>query len=307
MVSTPVKRTDIPLPGWMKAVALVLSALFFISGMFVILSPAPLLILYFWSGRRWAWMAAFTNSIIVAVALGSLGFAIYLVLAVTVALGLGEFIRRKTSLEKSAVFGLVLILGVGAAVVAAYSNLHHLNPWLELKNDVSSAVDYVAQSSVQNGGTALTPEDLQDWKQGVTTELPSILGVFSLILIWANLMILMRVNPGQTRERLGLDATFTQKWKAPEFLVWPTILMGFFVLVDVPRVSVVAVNLFKFLMAIYALQGLSILSFLFDRWKLQKFFKTVGFVIAVFLMLPLLLSLGFFDLWFDFRGKFRQS
>jgi uncharacterized protein YybS (DUF2232 family) len=60
-------------------------------------------------------------------------------------------------------------------------------------------------------------------------------------------------------------------------------------------------------MAIYAIQGLSILSFFFDVWRLKGVFRALGFVIGVVLMMPLVLSLGFFDLWFDFRSKFRQS
>ena len=72
-------------------------------------------------------------------------------------------------------------------------------------------------------------------------------------------------------------------------------------------VSDVAVNLFRFLMAIYAIQGLSILSFFFDVWNVRGVFRGLAFLAGVLLMMPLLLSLGFFDLWFDFRSKFRQS
>jgi uncharacterized protein YybS (DUF2232 family) len=72
-------------------------------------------------------------------------------------------------------------------------------------------------------------------------------------------------------------------------------------------VSDVSLNVFKFLMAIYALQGLSILAFAFDAWRVRGGFRALIYLLAVFFMMPLLLSLGFFDLWFDFRGKFRQS
>ena len=53
--------------------------------------------------------------------------------------------------------------------------------------------------------------------------------------------------------------------------------------------------------------------FIFDRHgldeagKVRGAFRGVVYLLAVFFMMPLLLSLGFFDLWFDFRGKFRQS
>jgi hypothetical protein len=59
-------------------------------------------------------------------------------------------------------------------------------------------------------------------------------------------------------------------------------------------------------MAVYAIQGLSILSFFFDVWNVRGVFRVLAFLAAIFIMMPLLLSLGFFDLWFDFRSKFRQ-
>ena len=66
-------------------------------------------------------------------------------------------------------------------------------------------------------------------------------------------------------------------------------------------------NVFKFLMAIYAIQGLSVLSYFFNLWRVRRIFRILGYLIGVLMMTPLVLSLGFFDLWFDFRSKFRQS
>jgi len=60
-------------------------------------------------------------------------------------------------------------------------------------------------------------------------------------------------------------------------------------------------------MAIYTIHGLSILSFFFDLWNVRGIFRAIGFLISVFVMMPLLLSLGFFDLWFDFRAKFTKA
>jgi hypothetical protein len=58
-------------------------------------------------------------------------------------------------------------------------------------------------------------------------------------------------------------------------------------------------------MAIYALQGLAIVNYLFDVWGLKGFFRPLGYVLTVALLLPLVISLGFFDLWFGFREKFK--
>jgi uncharacterized protein YybS (DUF2232 family) len=153
----------------------------------------------------------------------------------------------------------------------------------------------------------MTEPELEEWKENLITEFPSAVAVFALVLVWTNLVVLLRLNPGGVREKLGLEPAFFRKWRAPEFLVWPTIASGFFLVFDAGLFSDIALNLFKFLMAIYAIQGLSILSFFFDVWKLKGMFRALGFLMGVVLMMPLVLSLGFFDLWFDFRSKFRQS
>lgn len=74
-------------------------------------------------------------------------------------------------------------------------------------------------------------------------------------------------------------------------------------MVEMPYVSLPALNLFKILMAVYAIQGLAIMAFLFHSFKVPGFLRPLGYVIAVLVLLPLVISLGFFDLWFLFREK----
>ena len=73
--------------------------------------------------------------------------------------------------------------------------------------------------------------------------------------VWANLVLLVRINPLVTL--VPVD-----QWKAPEWLVWPTIVAGSALIFDWGPAGEVARNLFKFFMAIYALQGLSVMGFL---------------------------------------------
>jgi hypothetical protein len=119
-------------------------------------------------------------------------------------------------------------------------------------------------------------------------------------------MLLLRLNPKGIRDLIGLEAGFFKKWKAPELLVWPTIVAGFLVVIDQGLVSEVGLNFFKFFMAIYVIQGLSILSFVFELWGVNGIIRTLCYGLSLMMMLPLVLSLGFFDLWFDFRSKFKQ-
>lgn len=298
-------------PWWMKVAPFFLSAALFLTGFFAVFSPLPLLLAYFHKSRRWAWLASLTNALVVFGLTGWSGVAIYLILVLVTALSLSEWVRLKLSMEMSVLLTLltVFVVGVGSGLV--YCSIHHLSPMNELREYISQSVNTVFQTL--NSSQWMTTEsdssvaDLEEWKRSFLVEFPSAVAICALAFVWANIVLLFKMNPGKVRERLGLDAQFLQKWKASEFLVWPTIISGFFLLFDAGTVTDVALNCFKFLMAIYALQGLSILSYFFDLWGIRGLFRGVGFVIAVLLMTPLLLSLGFFDLWFDFRAKLKQS
>jgi uncharacterized protein YybS (DUF2232 family) len=194
-------------------------------------------------------------------------------------------------------------MAVSAGVIGlAYSQIHHLNPIHELTNQVSTFVNYLGQNP-----SLVNPDDLDDWKRSLVVEFPSSMAIFAMVLIWANLVVVLRVNPNGIREKMGLDASFFKRWKAPEYLVWPTIVSGFFLVMNVGTVSDIALNVFKALMAVYVFQGLSIISYFFDLWKVRGLFRFIGYLVSLMLMMALVLSLGFFDLWFDFRNKFRQS
>lgn len=304
-------------PLWLKVVPFFLSALVFLSALLAIFAPLPLLVTGLSQPkgqRRWTALVGLINALIVFGLGGKASCVTYVVFVLTPSFILLECLLRKKSLELMAAAALLGIVLAGAGAVTGYSRVYQAHPVAEARAAVSQFVDYVAKASTENGASShlaaqavQDPADLEDWKQNLMVELPSALAVMALVMIWANLVTLLRMNPGNIRTRLSLRPDFFQVWKAPEWLIWPTILAGLTLLVNFGVASDVGRNVFKFLMAIYALQGLSVLSSAFLRWKVKKYLRILGFGVAVLVMMPLLLSLGFFDLWFDFRAKFRQS
>lgn len=296
------------MPWWMRIVPFFLSAFLFMSGFFAIFSPLPLLYLFLNSGRKWAWLAAVTNGALVFLGGGEISFYLYFVFVQTLSLSLPEFLIRRRSVEAAGGFSLIFVAAAGALVVLIHTGAHPFQLFNEISGLVGGFIDTLFQSVPSETRTQwLGGGDLEEWKQGFMAELPSAVGVFAMILVWVNTVAVLRMNPKGICQRLGIDASYFRRWKAPEYLLWPVIVCGFLLLVDFGIVSTVALNVFKFLMAIYAIQGLSILSYFFDVWNVRGIFRVLAYVLAVFLMMPLLLSLGFFDLWFDFRAKLRQS
>lgn len=298
------------LPLWIKSIPFVFSAVLFLSAIFAVFAPLPILTTFFRSGRKSAWLAVLTNAGLVAVLGGIPSLAFYLVFVGALSLGMAEFLTRGKSIEKTTVYTFLLMMLTGAALATAYGLMEKVAPWIALRDAVNQSVDYlIANMPPGTDQSALwsNPEEMAEWKRQLIVELPSGVAILTLVMIWANLTAILRSNAAGLRARLGLEPGFFQNWKAPEWMVWPTIVAGFFLIVRVNIVSDVAINVFRFLMAIYAIQGLSILSSLFNAWNIRGMLRTVGFLLIGLLMTPLLLGLGFFDLWFDFRAKFRQS
>jgi hypothetical protein len=230
----------------------------------------------------------------------------YLVFVGVPALVLPVFLLRQKTLEKSVFWSLFFMVALAlgfAGAYAYYKQTHVLQDYIQFSTRV---VDEVARA-VTSTSEVVDSSDLEEWKENLRVEFPSALIILALVLIWSNLNLLLMMNPKGIRNKLGLDSHFFKKWKAPEFLVWPTIICGFTLVFNLGWVSDFGINLFKVLMTIYAFQGLSILGFVFDLWGIRGFFRILGYFLSVVLMLPLVLGLGFFDLWFDFRSKFRQS
>ncbi|MFL5815115.1 MAG: DUF2232 domain-containing protein [Bdellovibrionia bacterium] len=304
------------IPFWLRLIPFFLSSILFLSAFLAIFSPLPIIILGLmgtsaqrsYVQRGWALLACVINSAIVFLLGGEVTLATYLVFALAPAWVMIELLARRKRLGTVAGGAFLSIAAAIGLVILFYAQIHHVHPWGEVKNAVSQFMDYWVKAVSSSGNLPVQdPAELDDMKKTLMTELPSAVAVIAVMIVWANLTIVLRLNPRNIRQRLGIRTDFFQTWKAPDWMVWPTILTGATLLTDLGVATDVGRNFFKVFMAIYAIQGLGILSFFMTRWRINKFFRTVGYLVAVLIAMPLLLSLGFFDLWFDFRSKFRQS
>ena len=293
-------------PTWMVLVPFFLSAFFYFSTILTIFAPLPLLLLFVRKGRGLTTLAIITNAAIILMVGNPLYLACYLIFIGVPAFMLPAFLLKKKTLEKSVLWTLFSMVLMALAFAGAYSYYKQTNLIQDYNQTSTRVVEEIART-LTSTSEGIDSGDLEEWKENLKIEFPSALIILALVLLWSNLNLLLTVNPKGIRNTLGLDSHFFRKWKAPEFLVWPTIAAGFTLVFDLGWPSDVGLNVFKVLMTIYAFQGLSILGFIFDLWGIRGFFRILGYSLSVFLMLPLVLSLGFFDLWFDFRNKFRQS
>ncbi|MGZ3687902.1 MAG: DUF2232 domain-containing protein, partial [Bdellovibrionota bacterium] len=204
-------------PWWIRVVPFFLSAFLFLSALFSVFSPLPLLVLQLRTGRKLGWAAVATNCAIVLLAGGAASLVVYLVFVVVLSVALPEFLRRRLSLERAGAMTLLCMAAFAALFVAGYSQIHHVNPFHEIHAQVKALIDFLAQN-MSTSANWMSDGDLEEWKQNLLVEFPSAVAVFSLILVWLNLVLLIRSNPNQMRERLGIDPLVLRKWKAPDWM-----------------------------------------------------------------------------------------
>ncbi|MDA0692327.1 MAG: DUF2232 domain-containing protein [Nitrospinae bacterium] len=94
----------------------------------------------------------------------------------------------------------------------------------------------------------------------------------------------------------------------PDFLIWGLILSaGSLFFIETP-VGMVGMNLFAMAMLVYLFQGLAILVHILESKGVPKFLWGLVFFIIIIqpILMGLLIGLGIFDIWVDFR-KIKQK
>lgn len=131
--------------------------------------------------------------------------------------------------------------------------------------------------------------------------LPGLAAGSILLIAWFNLLLASHFC---RLHRLPLPAwPAWNQWKSPELLVWPLIAAMFLVLMGHSIPQLLGFNLLIVLGVIYLLHGLAVVAFYFERWKLPGLVRGLGYGLIFLQQLVSLvvMVLGLFDLWLDFR------
>ena len=291
---------------WMKATPYFLSAILFLSGFFSVFAPLPLLVQrYLGASLAFRLAGSLSNGGVILLMGGPGALVLYGVLVLPVVWFLPLLFERTRKPETAILITWVSILiAIFLAVFASALQVGH-SPWQEIRHAVDTVLTQVYEE-IPLDKRSMGDLTREEWMSGVRRELPWQMLTLVLFWVFANGMILLRWNPRHLRERLGLESRFFANWKAPEILLVPVIVLGAMAVFGKGMVSDVGINGVYTLLAIYAIQGLSNVSFLLDLWGLHGPLRSVVYAVGLLVMLPLILAIGFFDTWFDFRARLRQ-
>lgn len=306
-------------PPWAFEAALCLLApFFFVSFFFSILSPLPILYLYLGSGdfsrARLVALGSIPVGALICGLIGGPGAALGFVLigglpAVIVA----ELLVRRISVERAilaAALAVLLSLGLSFAIVNQRVD-GKLKTILETQtaNYVQSTTKELLERS--DSGLSQSSRDqiksLSEHPEMVWREAAGILIAGILLLCSLPVIALLRWNPKGFQSRLGIRRDFLRRWSAPEWFVWPSLACLALIIFEQEPYTTIANNLLKPLLVIYLLHGVSILSFYLDLFRVRGPLRALFYGMALFFLAPMIISFGFFDLWFKFRDRTKPS
>ena len=269
------------------------------------LVPQPLLALAVRQGRA-AGLGLSVAAVALVFALGGreLGLG-YAQLALTAVLFLAlsgrgwpiESVVAGTAAGMIAFLAGALYLAFGSVSVA------HEAMRMTLRDNLNNALELYEKIGLSSQGVELLRERAPAIVDTVLRVMPALTFGAIVALVLINLFFLLR----RFSERRS-DWTATgdlREWRSPELLVWCFIGAGFgLFLPGWAPVKVLALNLFLIAAVFYFFQGLSIIAYYFNRKHVPFFLRSLAYVLIVFeqVFTLLVVGLGLFDLWGDFRG-----
>jgi uncharacterized protein YybS (DUF2232 family) len=132
--------------------------------------------------------------------------------------------------------------------------------------------------------------------------LPGLAFVGIGVVVLANVLLLCRRFPDKRAQ--WLSVANLREWNGPEQMVWGLIMCGFVLFIPgLEGLRLFAANILLVIAAFYFAQGLSIIAYFFHKNNVPRFLRAVTYVLIAFeqIFTLLVVGLGLFDLWGDFR------
>ena len=201
------------------------------------------------------------------------------------------------------------IAGVMLTMAAGLS-LYFYGSWATMYADLRTSLTQQLESAVRvQEKMGLSQESLELLKEQapqivemMLRLLPALLFLSFALVVLINILYVGRRFPERREQWFSLP--FLREWKSPEPLVWGLIASGFVLFVPgFAGLRAVALNVLLVIGACYFAQGLAVIAFFFHKNNVPRFLRGLTYVLIIFqqIFTLLVVGLGLFDLWGDFR------
>ncbi len=205
-----------------------------------------------------------------------------------------------------------IVVGVAAAMLAVTGGvmLYFFGSWLSMMEQFRDGItEQLASATRLHEKMGLSQESIELLKERtpqiaemMLQLLPSLLFVTMGFAVLINILFLCRRFP--ERRSWWLSVVHLREWKGPDSLVWALIVCGFVLVVPgLEFLRILAVNLLLIIGVSYFAQGLAVIGFFFHKNNVPRFLRGLTYVLILFqqIFTLLVVGLGLFDLWGDFR------
>ena len=218
---------------------------------------------------------------------------------------IGNFIEQHLSIEKTILYTFLTTIGIGLSLFILYSFSTERSIFIIISDYVAKNIELSFRIYSEIGidqekidALAKSSELIQHI---IIRIMPSMFTTMLIFVSWLNIIIIKRIliKDNVVMSWLGI----LNHWKAPDYLVWFAIFTVASIFISVESIKIIGLNIFIILMLIYFFQGISIVSFFFEKKKLPLFLRFFIYTLIIIqqIFAILIIGLGFFDTWFDFR------
>ena len=268
--------------------------------------PLPTLIYRSKLGRITGTIIPVIATIIMAVILGGISIDILFFFELLL-LGfiLSELLELNLSIEKTILYACGSVVLTGIICLLFYSSIANKEIFTLVSEYVSKNLELtlslyenmgIKQESIQMISTSL-----ENIKYVFIRIIPALVVASTLFISWINLLLSKSIF--KSWNLFYPDFGSLKRWKAPELLVWIMIGCGIFLILPNKTFKIIGLNGLLILMTIYFFQGIAIVSFYFEKKKLPRLLRFFLYSLLALQQIVLLvvIGLGFFDMWLNFR------
>lgn len=276
-----------------------------------VFTPLPTLLVYYRWGSPWAFGVPGGAAIFGYVLLAFLNLSQslpYLLEMLLLGLLLGLGMRRNWSLERTVGTASLFVFALGTLVFLLTSGVGDEGSGMQMERDLRETLALILQQyGAASPDKQVVEEAFQKMLPFLLKLLPGAALSSTLMACWLNLVVARRYC---RIHQLPMPAWQEwRQWKAPDFMVWIVIAGGVALLLPFGSLKIPGLNVLMAAGVIYLFQGLAIVGFYFERWKLPRVIRAVLYAVILvqqFFTLGAML-MGLFDIWIDFRRLSRET
>lgn len=301
--------------GILAAAAVVLALISFfipVLGSFTIaVIPLPVIVLIMRHGVRWGVMATIITAVLVGMFAGPLPAINIMALCGLLGIALGYSYRRRFSAVKAIVIGstagiLALLVSLGISFVVL--GVNPINMETEFMNKtIEQAIMMEKEAGLSETELAEVRTMLEDGVSMAVKMLPAAFALAEIVLAYINFIV-----AGMVLRRLGETDLPTlpplKEWRMPGIVIYVFLLslVGQYwgVTREIEMLNNISLNLHLLSLFFGFLQGLALLFYFAERFKLSNFIR--GIILLMILMTGLFQFvgiLGLFDIAIDYRRR----